>query len=175
MKRLLIAIVLGVVVLTAGCSSTTEPASDTSSTTDWRSFSFQDVNNNRRHSINQFKGKTIVLENFAVWCPTCTQQQKEIKRMIELGSYGVVHISLDTDVNEDAAIVKAHTERNGFDWIYAVAPAPLTRGLIDEFGVTVVNAPAAPVIIICPDGDASLLKQRGVKSAEQLLASVQAC
>jgi len=43
--------------------------------------------------------------------------------------------------------------------------------LIDEFGLTVVNAPRAPVILIDADGTARLLPG-GVKSAEQLLKEI---
>jgi hypothetical protein len=74
-----------------------------------------------------------------------------MEKMIQRGEDDVVHISLDTDPNEDEAKVREHIERNGFGWYFAVAPEELTKALIDEFGLTVVSAPSAPVVFICPD------------------------
>jgi len=87
----------------------------------------------------------------------------------------VVHISLDTDPNEDADRVKSHVASNGFDWYYAISPADVTKSLIAEFGVRIVNAPAVPMILICEDQSSRLLG-RGVKSKETLNAEIaQGC
>ncbi|WP_157196632.1 TlpA family protein disulfide reductase [Methanococcoides burtonii] len=39
--------------------------------------------------ISDFEGQTIILETFAVWCPTCLQQQKKMEKLagIELGHW----------------------------------------------------------------------------------------
>tara|TARA_Y100000034_G_C6559755_1_gene242188 strand:- start:329 stop:472 length:144 start_codon:yes stop_codon:yes gene_type:complete len=44
--------------------------------------------------------------------------------------------------------------------------------LIDEFGVNVVNAPQAPVILVCKDQSTRLLK-RGVKSSSELKEEIK--
>jgi thiol-disulfide isomerase/thioredoxin len=131
-----------------------------------------DVATGQKFKISDFKGKPVLLESFAVWCPTCTSQQREIKKLKEKEGEAIVHISLDTDPNEDEAKVREHIQRNGFDWYYAVSPIELTTALIDEFGLTIVNAPSAPVILICPDQSTRFLKS-GVKSADQLLAEIE--
>jgi hypothetical protein len=66
-------------------------------------------------------------------------------------------------------LVREHAEGNDFDWRYAVAPPELTRALIEEFGTTIVAAPASPVVLICAhsDQEARLLK-RGLKKADFL-------
>lgn len=134
-----------------------------------------DVATGERFRISDFKGKTILLESFAVWCPTCLAQQKEMGKMRAEDGEDVVHISLDTDPNEDADKVREHVERNGLDWYFAVSPVELTEALIDEFGLDFVNAPRAPVVLICEDGSSRFLRS-GVKPVDELEAEVaQGC
>jgi len=135
---------------------------------------------NRQNSqeTTQFKisdfDKPILLESFAVWCPTCKRQQDEVKALHEEVGDDVVSISIDTDPNEDANKVTGHVNKYGYDWRFAVAPIEMTQSLIDEFGLSVVNAPGAPVIIICQDGSSKLLP-RGVKSASELKTEIDRC
>jgi thiol-disulfide isomerase/thioredoxin len=131
-----------------------------------------DVGTGEKFRISDFKGKPVLLESFAVWCPTCLKQQQEIRKLKASEGDAIIHISLDTDPNEDEAQVKEHMERNGLDWYFAVAPAELTQDLIEDFGLTVVSAPSAPVVLICADQSTRLLKN-GVKSADTLLAEVE--
>lgn len=137
----------------------------------WMDIELIDVATGEKFKISDFKGKPILLESFAVWCPTCTAQQKEIKKLIGKEGDTSIHISLDTDPNEDATKIKEHVERNGFDWRYAVSPIELTEALIDEFGLEIVNAPRAPIVLICEDQSVRFLKS-GVKSADDLLSEV---
>ena len=136
---------------------------------EWRDIELRDVISGETFRISDFKGKTILLETFAVWCPTCTKQQQQIQILREEIGEEVVFITLDVDPNEEENLVRDHATRNGFDWIYAVAPAELTQALIEEFGTAIVIAPLAPIVLICSDADqkARLLK-RGVKSADTL-------
>ncbi len=133
----------------------------------WADIKLKNVNTGKNFTISDFEGKPVLIETFAVWCPTCTKQQKEIKRLHEELGDSFVSISLDVDPNESGKLVKKHASKNGFGWYYAVAPPELTKLLIKQFGTAIVNAPSAPVIIICEDHEARLLK-RGVKSSEQL-------
>ena len=147
------------------------PASAAQPRAAWMAIELTDVITGQNFKINDFKGKTVLLESFAVWCPTCLRQQKELKKVAARGSDALIHISLDTAPNEDEAQVKAHAEKNGLDWYFVVAPIELTNALIDEFGLTVISAPFAPVILICEDQSARLLKN-GVKSADTILSEV---
>jgi len=136
---------------------------------DWREFELEEVDSGQTFKISDFAGKTIFLESFAVWCPTCLKQQKEMKKIVD---ENIVHISLDTDPNESAAIVRDHKTENDLDWYFAVAPIEMTQLLIDEFGNKIVNAPAAPVVLICKDQSYRLLK-RGVKDADELREEIE--
>ena len=138
----------------------------------WMEIELHDVAGGDTFTVGDFAGRPILVESFAVWCPTCTVQQREIGRLKQQEGEAIVHISLDTDPNEDEARIEEHLARNGFDWYYAVSPIDLTQALIDDFGLTVVNAPGAPIVLVCPDQSSRLLRT-GVKTAEDLLAEVE--
>lgn len=142
--------------------------------TSWRNIEVTEVLTGNSFTINDFSDKPIILESFAVWCPVCKKQQDKIKDLHEEIGDSAISISLDTDPNEDAALVKSHAEINNFDWYFAVSPVEMTESLIDEFGLGVVSAPSAPVVIVCPDGSATKLRN-GVKDAAELKSEIEAC
>ncbi len=133
----------------------------------WRNIEFTEVMTREKFKISDFAGKPVLLESFAVWCPTCKRQQDEIMELHEELGDSIVSVSLDTDPNEDAAKVKMHAARYAYNWRFAISPAEATKSMIDEFGINIVNAPGAPVVLICADQTARLLG-RGVKSADDL-------
>jgi thiol-disulfide isomerase/thioredoxin len=127
-------------------------------------------------TINQLldQNKPILLETFAVWCPTCTSQQQEIQALHDERGDAFISISLDVDPNEDAQTIIDHANSHGFDWNYAISPTNLTQDLIDEFGITIASAPQAPVILICQDGNAELL-DNGLKKMDELKEALDSC
>lgn len=139
----------------------------------WRDSELKNVLTGESFSVNEFEDKPVLLESFAVWCPVCTSQQKEFKKLHDEIGNEIILISLDTDPNEDESRVLSHIEKNGFDWRYAVAPASFTKSLIGEFGNGIVNAPSAPVILIC-NGNARQLNS-GVKSVKELKSEIESC
>lgn len=143
----------------------------------WMEIELKDVNSGETFKISDFEGQKVLIESFAVWCPTCTLQQQKTKEF-EQTSAGkdVISISLDLDPGEDEAQVLRHTEENGFDWRYAISPIELTQGLIDDFGSSVISAPSVPMILICEDLSFRKLGGFGVRSVEKLQAEIaQGC
>jgi len=134
---------------------------------EWINVELEDVATGEKFRISDFSNKPVLLESFAVWCPTCTRQQNEVKKLHEELGDDFVSISIDTDPNEDKEAVKKHLESNGFNWRYAIAPTEMTRSLIDQFGVGIVNAPSAPVVLICEDGTVRKLDS-GLKRVDEL-------
>ena len=134
---------------------------------DWRDIPLRNVITGEIFRISDFKGKPIILQSFAVWCPTCKKQQLQIQQLRQSVGDEVIYISLDVDPNEDEATVRNHASRNGFEWRYAVSPPQLTQALMAEFGTAIVIAPSAPVVLVCEDQKGRLLK-RGVKKADRL-------
>ena len=170
----IVVVVLAVSIFAGGCAQQTTPTSSVAppAASAWMDIELTDVATGQTFKISDFKGKPVLLESFAVWCPTCLAQQKEIKKVKESEGDAIIHISLDTDPNEDADKIREHMERNGLDWYFVVSPIELTNALIDEFGLAVVNAPSAPVILISEDQSARLLRS-GVKSADDLLSEIE--
>lgn len=138
----------------------------------WLDVELVDVITGESFRLSDFN-VPVVLESFAVWCPTCKRQQDEIQKLIDSGDESA-HVSINTDPNEDAARVVKHINRYEYTWPFVVFPASATQMLVDDFGIGVVNAPRAPVVVICPDGMARLL-QSGVKTANELKEEVEKC
>ena len=88
----------------------------------WADIKLKNINTGKNFTISDFEGKPVLIETFAVWCSTCTKQQKEIKKLHEELGDSFVSITLDVDPNESAKLVKKHTSKYGFDWHYAIAP-----------------------------------------------------
>jgi|GEM_PF-1659050 len=138
----------------------------------WMDIELKDISTGEVFRVSDFRGRPILLESFAVWCPTCLRQQKEMEKLKEKEGDTVVHISLNTDPNEDEDKIREHLEEHGLDWYFAVSPPELTKALIDEVGLAIVSAPLAPVILICEDQSVRFLRG-GVKSAETLLSEIE--
>jgi thiol-disulfide isomerase/thioredoxin len=183
MKKIILFVLFVLVLFVFGCTNNSSVADnsvetvDTSSQdtgpldTSWQDIDLADIKTGETFRISDFAGKPILLESFAVWCPTCTKQQREIKKLHEEVGDTIVSISIDTDINEDADTVLDHINQNGFDWRYTISPISLTQSLIEIFGVGVVNAPSAPVVLICEDQSYRLLP-RGTKSSQELKVEI---
>ena len=133
----------------------------------------KDIATGKNFRISDFSDKPVLLESFAIWCPTCTAQQKVTKKFHEEVGDSVISISIDTDTNEDESRVLEHIEKNGFNWYYAISPVELTKSLIDQFGVGIVNAPSVPMLLIC--GDKATMLDSGIKSVSELKKEVERC
>ena len=94
-----------------------------------------DVLTGQTFSMNDFSGKVVLVETMAEWCITCIYQQNEVKKMQGLagGSKDLVHVSLDTDLNEDAATLKEYANTYGFDWYFAISPLEADRAFANLY------------------------------------------
>ena len=110
----------------------------------------------------------------AMWCPNCKRQQQEVQALhAALGEMGadLVSLGLDIDPNENAADLKAYTDANGFDWLYAVAPPDVSRSLSELYGDQFLNPPSTPMLVIDRHGQVHPLPF-GIKDAETLKETV---
>lgn len=140
----------------------------------WFDAELTDVNTGATFKVTDFKGKVVLVETMAVWCPLCTGQQGQIQALHNtLGDRDdLISLSLDIDPNESTDILKTHTERNGFDWIYAVAPAEVAREIGQLYGAQYLNPPATPMFIIDRQGEVHQLPF-GHKDATVLADALQ--
>lgn len=159
--------VLGIFFLT-GQEATNTPQEPVEG--EWTSMPLTDVRNSDTFTISDFE-EPVIVETFAVWCTTCTRQQKEIQTLHEAVGEDIVSVTLNIDPNEDADKVREHLDRHGFDWRYAVAPPEMTQDLINDFGRSITVAPRAPMVVVCPDGTVDRLPD-GVKPADMIQSSV---
>lgn len=157
-----------------------KPAEDMSSedsmmaAPDWFGVQLTNVRSGETFSINDFKGKVVLVETLAMWCPNCKKQQMQVQALHEqLGDNpDFISIGLDIDPNENADDLKTYIDSNGFDWVYAVAPAEVSRELSNLYGAEFINPPSTPMFIIDRKGEVHLLPF-GIKSAEDLLKAIE--
>jgi thiol-disulfide isomerase/thioredoxin len=140
----------------------------------WFGVTLTNVNTGTTFTLNDFKGKVVLVELMAVWCPTCLQQQQQIVALqAKLGMQtDLVRLSLDIDPNEDATKLKAFTASHGFDWSYAVAPASVAREIGQLYGDQFLNPPSTPMLIVDRTGGVHPLAF-GLKSADDLMKAIE--
>jgi hypothetical protein len=135
----------------------------------WFETELTNVNTGETFKITDFRDKVVLVETMAVWCSNCLRQQQEVQALHGLlgDQPDLVSVALDIDLNETPDILKAHTDKNGFDWVYAVAPAEVARDISQLYGGQFLNPPATPMLIIDRHGQAHPLPF-GHKSAPSL-------
>lgn len=140
----------------------------------WFGVSLTNVRTGEAFTINDFKGKVVLVELMAQWCPNCKKQQGQVKLLNEqLGMPAdLVTVVLDVDPNEDAASLKSYAESNGFDWNYAIAPVEVSREIGNLYGDNFLNPPSTPILIIDRKGKVHPLPF-GIKSAEDLMKAIE--
>jgi thiol-disulfide isomerase/thioredoxin len=140
----------------------------------WFGVTLTNVSAGETFTINDFKGKVVLVETMAQWCSNCKQQQKQVKSLHEkLGMPAdLVTIALDIDPNENGDTLKTYAANNGFDWIYTIAPADISREIGNLYGDQFLNPPSTPMLIIDRHGDAHLLPF-GIKSADDLQKALE--
>ena len=68
-----------------------------------------------RFSLDQMKGKVILLDFWATWCGPCNEELPQIKKIArDFAGQPLVILSISWD--EDPAIWKAFVEKNGLTW-----------------------------------------------------------
>lgn len=123
---------------------------------DWFETELTNVNTGEPFKFADFENKVVLVETMAVWCSNCLRQQREVVALHELlgDQPNLVSVALDIDPNETHDILKAHTDKNGFDWVYAVAPPEVAREIGQLYGAQFLNPPATPMLIIDQHGQA---------------------
>lgn len=140
----------------------------------WYSASLTNVQTGESFTINDLRGKVILVETMAVWCSKCFSQQTQVKALHGLLGErdDFVSLGMDIDLNEDAEMLRTFTQANGFDWIYVVSTADVAREFASLYGGQFLNPPSTPMLIIDRHGAAHPLPF-GIKSADDLLQALQ--
>ena len=140
----------------------------------WFSAALTDARTGQTFSVDDFKGKVVLVETMAIWCSNCLKQQGQVKALHEaLGMRDdFVSIGLDIDPNENVDALKGYVEGKGFDWYYAVSPADVSREIASLYGDQFLNPPSTPIVVIDRHGNAHPLPF-GIKSADDLMQAIQ--
>jgi hypothetical protein len=140
----------------------------------WYSVSLSDARTGQAFSIQSLKGKVVLVESMAVWCSKCLTQQGHVKALHETLGHrdDFVSIGLDIDPNEDIDQLKFFVESQGFDWLYAISPADVSREISDLYGTQFLNPPSTPIVVIDRHGGAHPMPF-GIKSVNELLQFIQ--
>lgn len=140
----------------------------------WFSVPLTNVRTNETFTIHDLKGKVVLVETMAVWCSNCLKQQGQVQELHSLLGErdDFVSIGLDIDPNEDASKLLDFVNDKGFDWVYAVSPADVSRDLSSLYGAQFLNPPSTPMLVIDRHGNVHLLPF-GIKSADDLLNAIQ--
>jgi cytochrome oxidase Cu insertion factor (SCO1/SenC/PrrC family) len=154
---------------------TATPGAPSMEMADWLGTSLVDVRTGQAFKVSDSTGKVVLVETMAVWCTTCHAQQQQIQSLHGklANNPDFVSVSFDIDPNETPDILKKYVEsNNGFNWMYAIAPADLARTIGQTYGDQFLNPPSAPVLIIDRHGIAHPLPF-GLKNAEDLMKAIQ--
>ena len=182
-RTIVFTLILTSLLLTACApSASTQPPGPVTSpqgapdTPEWEWFDIEltDVQTGETFTMNDYAGQVVLVETMAMWCPNCIVQANEVREFHKLldNPDDVISVSLDVDVNENAASLKEYAEGYGFEWHFVVAPLELARALGNRYTAQYLNPPLSPMLIIDRDGEVHHLEY-GKKTAEMLLASVQ--
>jgi thiol-disulfide isomerase/thioredoxin len=138
-------------------------------TPDWFSTSLTDVNSGKNLTISGLKGKVVVVETMATWCPNCLEQQKQIQAYLKAGGMNdqLEVISLDIDAKEDSNLLKSYAASHDFQWTHAIAPTNVAREIGQLYGDQFLNPTSTPILIVDKQGVTHLLPF-GLKSADTL-------
>jgi cytochrome oxidase Cu insertion factor (SCO1/SenC/PrrC family) len=133
-----------------------------------------DVRSGESFMIADFQGKVVLVETLAQWCSNCLKQQNQVLDLHAImgARDDFVSLGLDIDPNEDAATLKDYVKRNGFNWLYAVAPAEVSREIANLYGDQFLNPPSTPMFIIDRHGQVHPLPF-GIKSAAELMEALK--
>lgn len=158
----------------SACASASAPAATPTPVPQWLGAALTDINTGKTFTIDDFKGKVVMVEDMAQWCTTCKAQQDQIKAMrAQLSSTAdLVSVDLDIDPNEHADTLKTYTASHGYDWMYAVPSKDVAREIGNVYGAQFLNPPSAPMMIIDRQGVSHPLPF-GVKSADSLMKALQ--
>jgi cytochrome oxidase Cu insertion factor (SCO1/SenC/PrrC family) len=160
----------------SGGEMSTPMAEDTGAmqTPAWFSVSLTDARSGEVFTVNDFSGKVVLVEPFAQWCSNCLKQQGQVLELhTRLGDRDdFITLALDIDPNEDIEMLKGYLERNGFHWVYTIAPPEVSREIASLYGDQFLNPPSTPMLIIDRHGEAHLLPF-GIKSASELEEAIK--
>jgi hypothetical protein len=174
-KRTPVVILVLLCLFLAACSPRGATVSATATFTpapkipDWFNTKMTDVITGQNFSMSDFAGKVVLVETMATWCPTCWEQENEVKKLqgLQGNLQDLVLVSLDVDLHEDSAMLKDFVTTGHYTWRFAVAPLSVDHALNTLYSTDYSNPPLAPMLFIDRRGSVYGLPN-GIKKAAAL-------
>jgi thiol-disulfide isomerase/thioredoxin len=140
----------------------------------WFRIPMKNVNTGQTFTIHDFKGKVVLVEVMATWCPNCLAQEEQVNQLHAMLSdpEDFVSVSLDTDLNEDETLLGKYLHQWQFPWYFAIAPLPVDHDLGNLYNAEYLNPPLAPMLLIDRRGIVFGLPY-GIKTAEDMKKTIQ--
>lgn len=130
-----------------------------------------DVRTGASFTLAELAGdEPVIVEMMAIWCSNCRTQMREITAAHELAAFHSV--SIDVDPSEIAEDLADYSDREGFDWPFVMADAPLATQIRDRFGNEALFPPNTPKLLVDTDGSVTLLPMGRLFRADELAALV---
>lgn len=167
MKKLIF-ILIALIALAGGVIAQRWGNSSTAKTTDTElDMTFPDVEG-KLHSLSEWKGKVLIVNFWATWCPPCLQEMPEfIKLQSELGPKGVQFIGILTDDEAEAARAFLSAKPLNYPVLDgSIGARQWTEKLGDKAGVLPIS------VIFAPDGK-RIHTELGIFTREEVLEQVK--
>ncbi len=163
----LIAVTFGLQPVTNGSGPVGGSTSTANSaySTPWGTVQLTDVLSGNPFKLSDFKGKPILVEQMAIWCPLCAQQQDELQAVKQKLGDKVVIISVDIDSKETPQNLANYATSKNHMWIWGKD----TGAFLTFFQLA---PPDTPVVVISPDGTYKLFSGK-ITTSSDFLAYLQ--
>jgi thiol-disulfide isomerase/thioredoxin len=148
---------------TVATSQTSSSASKTSTETagSWQTVQLTDVLTGKQFKLSDFRGKPVLVEQMAIWCPLCAQEQDQLQAVQQKLGDKIVIVSVDIDPKETPQALANYATSKGHMWIWSKDPG----AVLNFFQL---SPPDTPVLVVAPDGTFKLFSGQITTSNEFL-------
>ncbi|MDE0469125.1 MAG: redoxin domain-containing protein [Candidatus Poribacteria bacterium] len=115
-------------------------------------------------SLQQYRGKVILLDFWAIWCGFCLAEMPNVKRVYDTykdQGFDIIGVNLDTDERR----LRNYLKENDIQWRQIFSGQKWKSPLVQQYHIRSIPAPC----LIAKDGTLISSEARGVK-LEQLVA-----
>lgn len=120
-----------------------------------------DVLTGNHFKLSDFKGKPVLVEQMAIWCPLCAQEQVQLQAVKQKLGDKIVLVSVDIDPNETPQNLGNYATSRNRIWIWSKDTGPF----LNFFQL---SPPDTPVVVISQDGTYKLFSGKITDSSEFL-------